>query len=199
DKKSYAAALQASYNQLLNLANTTDSSGNYIFAGSKNATPPFVRDETTGRVDYAGSNSALVVNVDHGSSLSSTVTGTDLFLTSNNENIFSKLQSAIDTLNNSTTTNNDPALSGLVTFFSDSLSQLGSIQSEVASRLKTIDQLDTLGSSRSLQLSQELSSLQDLDYNKAIAEFSRQQMVLQAAQQTFAQVSKMSLFDYIKN
>ncbi|MEY4210049.1 MAG: Bacterial flagellin C-terminal helical region, partial [Pseudomonadota bacterium] len=39
---------------------------------------------------------------------------------------------------------------------------------------------------------------QDLDYAKAISEFSRQQTVLQAAQQTFGQTSKLTLFDYLK-
>ena len=225
DKAAYASTLQGYYDQLLKLANTTDSYGNYIFAGSNNGQQAFVRETVvqpkinpqtgtpvldasgqvvtesvyTGRVIYRGSQDDMIVNVDHGSSMASTVNGATLIVTENNQNIFTKLQAAIEALNNPSTSNTDPSLTELVNSFSSALTQLGTVQSEVANRLKTIDQLDTLGSSRSLQLNQELSSLQDLDFNKAIAEFSRQQMVLQAAQQTFAQVSKMSLFDYIKN
>ena len=43
-----------------------------------------------------------------------------------------------------------------------------------------------------------LSSIEDLDYSEAIIQFQQQQMVLQAAQQSFVQIQGMSLFDYIR-
>ncbi|HEY9118883.1 MAG TPA: flagellar hook-associated protein 3, partial [Marinobacter sp.] len=39
------------------------------------------------------------------------------------------------------------------------------------------------------------SELQDVDYAEAISNLSFQSFVLQAAQQSFAQVSRLSLFD----
>jgi flagellar hook-associated protein 3 FlgL len=40
--------------------------------------------------------------------------------------------------------------------------------------------------------------LSDLDYNKALSDFARQQVALQAAQQSFAKVSGLTLFDYLR-
>lgn len=67
----------------------------------------------------------------------------------------------------------------------------------VGSSLKEIDSLDNVGEDRGLQYKTTLSELQDLDYTKAISEFTQQQLVLDAAQKTFAKTSGLSLFSYL--
>jgi len=42
-----------------------------------------------------------------------------------------------------------------------------------------------------------VSKLTDLDYNKAISDLTFQQTALQAAQQSFAKVSGLSLFNFL--
>ena len=42
-----------------------------------------------------------------------------------------------------------------------------------------------------------LSATEDLDYAEAISKFNLQTVSLQAAQQTFTQVKKLSLFNYL--
>jgi len=42
-----------------------------------------------------------------------------------------------------------------------------------------------------------LSDLQDLDYAKAISDFTRQQLGLEAAQKSFVTISGLSLFNYL--
>ena len=42
-----------------------------------------------------------------------------------------------------------------------------------------------------------LSRLQDLDYSKALSDFARQQLALEASQKSFLQVSGLSLFNYL--
>jgi flagellar hook-associated protein 3 FlgL len=54
DRSALAAQLQQSLNQLVGLANTTDTQGGYLFGGSVTATPPFVQNGNT--VSYAGDN-----------------------------------------------------------------------------------------------------------------------------------------------
>ncbi|HEY5310017.1 MAG TPA: flagellar hook-associated protein 3, partial [Casimicrobiaceae bacterium] len=61
-----------------------------------------------------------------------------------------------------------------------------------------LDALTSSLSSRTVQGQQTLSNLQDLDYNKALSDFARQQVALQAAQQSFTKVSGLSLFNYLQ-
>ena len=70
-------------------------------------------------------------------------------------------------------------------------------RSSLGLRLNEIDALQTAGDELSMQFRQTLSELQDVDYNKALSDLTQQQMYLQAAQQTFAKVAGLSLFDYL--
>ena len=70
-------------------------------------------------------------------------------------------------------------------------------RASVGSRLKELDSLDESGSARDMQYAEQLSTIQDLDYVKAISEMSQKQMMLQAAQQSFVKVSGLSLFNYL--
>ncbi len=71
------------------------------------------------------------------------------------------------------------------------------IRAQIGSRMGEIDSLSNVNEDLNLQYQQTLSQLQDLDYAKAITDMQRKQLDLQAAQQSFAQVSKLSLFNYL--
>jgi flagellar hook-associated protein 3 FlgL len=71
------------------------------------------------------------------------------------------------------------------------------LRSGVGAQLRELDTLGTSLSARTLQYQQSVSELEDLDYNKALSDFARQQVALQAAQQSFAKVSGLSLFNYL--
>ena len=72
-----------------------------------------------------------------------------------------------------------------------------SVRASVGSRLQELDALAVSGDSRSLQDKSYLSTLQDLDYASAISEFQQRQTALQASQQTFVQLQKIALFNYL--
>jgi flagellin-like hook-associated protein FlgL len=84
------------------------------------------------------------------------------------------------------------------------LSSLGRAENSIlsaravfGSNLSEVDSLDSVGESLNIQFEDTLSSLQDLDYAEAITKLTRQQMELQAAQQSFSKISQLTLFDYI--
>lgn len=71
------------------------------------------------------------------------------------------------------------------------------MQTSVGSRLNQLDVLDTIGDDLALSYTERLSGLVDADYTESVTEYTALQVALQAAQQTFVSIQKMSLFEYI--
>ena len=71
------------------------------------------------------------------------------------------------------------------------------VQATVGTRMRELDSLGSTSSDLDLHYQESLSQLQDLDYAKAISEFTMQQTYLEAAQKSFAQISGLSLFNYL--
>jgi len=67
----------------------------------------------------------------------------------------------------------------------------------VGARLRELDSITEANQDRGDQYAQTLSTLQDLDYNKALSDFARQQLALEAAQKSFLKVSGLSLFSFM--
>jgi len=68
----------------------------------------------------------------------------------------------------------------------------------IGGRLREIDALQATGESLGLQYKNTLSKIQDTDYIQAVTDLNKQQLALQASQQSFARVSQLSLFDYLR-
>ena len=78
-----------------------------------------------------------------------------------------------------------------------SLNNVLTVRAKFGISLQEIDALDSVGENTGLTYKQQLSEIQDLDYAKAITELNQQQVILQAAQQSFVKTSSLSLFNYI--
>ena len=77
------------------------------------------------------------------------------------------------------------------------IDSLARAMADIGSRQKELETLTTGAKDTDLQYATTLSDLQDLDYTKAISEFTYQQVQLEAAQKSFAQVSRLSLFNIL--
>jgi flagellar hook-associated protein 3 FlgL len=77
------------------------------------------------------------------------------------------------------------------------LEHLLSKQAAIGARLQEIDTLESVGSDQNIQFEQMLSQLQDVDFAQATSDLQRQQLYLQAAQQSYIKISGLSLFNYI--
>lgn len=62
DRRSIASEIGAIENQVLGLLNSKDSSGNYMFSGSKSQTPPYSRN-SDGTYSYQGDETPLSLQV----------------------------------------------------------------------------------------------------------------------------------------
>ena len=117
-----------------------------------------------------------------------------------NQSIFATLSGLINTLNS-------PAASGGTSFnqsvndalgnIDQSLNNVLTVRASMGSRLNELTALQNTVSQQGLQYQQTLTSIQGTDYNKAISDLTQQHTALQAAQQSFAAISKLSLFNYL--
>ncbi|MCM2971617.1 flagellar hook-associated protein FlgL [Larsenimonas suaedae] len=121
---------------------------------------------------------------------------------SEDNNFINAIKNAVDALNTEQSTGRakaslENALSATSRQLSNGLDNVLTVRSTVGSRLNEIDVLNAVGDDRALAYEDRLSSLVDLDYAKAISDFSLKQVALEAAQKTFSQTQQMSLFDLI--
>ncbi len=81
--------------------------------------------------------------------------------------------------------------------FDQAFANVSRVQASVGTRMNEVDSLSSASSDLDIQYQDSLSKLEGLDYVKAISDFTMQQTYLEAAQKSFAQISGLSLFDYL--
>ncbi len=77
NKTAIALQMQSGVSQLMNLANSTDANGNYIFSGSTVGTPPFA--STSNGAVYNGNQETQSIQVDTSQQLPVTFVGSSVF------------------------------------------------------------------------------------------------------------------------
>lgn len=208
NRAAMATTVRARMNELVGLANSTDGTGKYLFAGYHTTTAPFVVQaaNTTPPVQYVGDQGQRQIQVDTSRQLAISESGQAIFQT-NAQDIFKTLNdfaTLLDTPSAATTitppnTVNDLTV-GIQTAngnIAASLDNVLTARASTGSKLNELDALDTYGADRDVQYSITLSNLQDLDYVKAISDFTKQKTTLEAAQQSFVKLANLSLFNYI--
>lgn len=194
----------------INVLTTANLTGNNYEVAFDNTGANFtITNKTTGVV--------VVPSTAYVSPQTMTVDGMDITLTNTpgapgpgdkfsiqpgNQNIFETLTDLINTLKSPA--GNVPQKLELTANLSQanlnidkSLSNVLLARTSIGTSLKEMENLNSAGESMGVIYKQELSALQDLDYAKAITELNQNQVVLQAAQQSFVKTSSLSLFSYI--
>ncbi|GAB3184585.1 flagellar hook-associated protein FlgL [Hydrogenophaga aquatica] len=117
------------------------------------------------------------------------------------DSLFATLTRTIDALENSGATDGltkvTQALNQAHQEIATGLDRLLLVRGRLGEWLRRADSLDSQLQDRSLNHEKQLSNLTDLDMVKAISQFQMQQLGLQAALQSYGQVQKLSLFQYI--
>jgi flagellar hook-associated protein 3 FlgL len=202
DRKALATEMQALRDQMLSLANTKDSNGNYLFAGSRVKQPAF-SETANGSPVYLGDQTHMNVRVGEQRSIAVNRTGTDAFVpvprldtdgSSVGVGFFQVMDNLIDGLN---TVNGNNIRRGVGEL--DVLQTgISLAQAEVGTNLNVIDQQTSVLEDTTLNVKTTLSSIEDLDFATAITKMNQQLMSLEAAQSTFAKVSQLNLFNFIR-
>lgn len=188
--------LKGSLDSLLGLANTQDASGNYLYAGFKTSTVPFVASATG--ANYAGDSNQQLLQVDTQRQMAINATGDNVFQANGND-VFAALNDIVTLLKTpitdaATQATYNAGLSTAIGKLKGSVDNVLNVRADVGAKLNEIDNLDTAGSDRALQYSKSLSNIQDTDYASALSDLAKQQTIMEAAQKSFVQVTSLSLF-----
>lgn len=201
DRQSVALELSTLRDQVLSLANSQDSNGNYLFSGSKASQPAFSQD-AKGHVSYQGDQARMKVNVGDNRRLNLNMPGSDAFVRvvrddgKGNKSAVDFFQS-LDDLVAAVKSSDHVAIQrgvsevdGLQNGISEGLGQIGADLNVVDMQNNVLDQVI-------LRLKTTRSDVEDLDYTTAITKMNKDQLALEAAQSSFAKISQLSLFKYM--
>ncbi|MBV2132256.1 flagellar hook-associated protein FlgL [Pseudomonas sp. MAP12] len=201
DRQAIGLELQGIYEGLLGQANSADGNGRFMFGGFQDDTPPFVQG-ADGKVSYVGDSGVKGQQVDSARLMPSVDNGQAIFKSADDADLFATLENLIGTLATPVASEADKAnlqsvLATAGKALGKSFDNVLAVRASVGARLNELDVLDVVGGNRMLNYEQVLSDRLDLDYNKAISDYTLRQVGLQAAQKAFVDVQKLSLFNQL--
>jgi flagellar hook-associated protein 3 FlgL len=211
EREMIATELEGRMKTLMGLANTQDGEGLYVFAGFQTQSQPFQLSGNAGPYDlnntyisYLGDEGQRKLQVDASQEMPIAETGSEIFMRVRDQNgaltgrsIFDSLQNLIDNLNTPVGPSSQADYEQSFNDLKGALDNVSRVRATVGTRLQALDGLSNSAQDLKLQYDTTLSNLQDVDYAEAISSLTRRQMQLEAAQASFAQISRLSLFNVI--
>ena len=113
--------------------------------------------------------------------------------------VFSTISNLIATLNSGTLTSAQVAtrVGAAIQQIDNALGSFNTVQASIGGRLNAVTAVANGAQAQQTELQGAVSKLADTDYAAAVTRLSTQELALQAAQQSYASIAKLSLFNYI--
>jgi flagellar hook-associated protein 3 FlgL len=182
DKEATQVYLDAIKSDVLDLVNTRDESGNYLFSGYSINVKPF-----SVLSSYSGDQGIRKIQISEGVTVDENVTGNQV-ITKNVLDAFDKLQNFI------TTGINDPSMIDSV---QKAMSDVSLQREKVGLNLNKIDSFTNLNEDLNLANKARLSQIEDADMLNLATKLSSAQIAAEASLKSYASIQKLSLFNYI--
>ena len=189
DRAVIATEIEALRNELLNLTNTKDLNGSYIFSGDKTSSPAFEED-AQGVISYQGDYGRLEINVSDVRSIAINTLGPDLFSADDFK--------ALDDLVLDLRTNNGAGVRSALGSVNEISDRLINSYGAMAGRLAAMESQRNVIEETTLRIDELLIRENDLDYAEAVTDLSKESVALQALQASFAKIAQLSLFNFIR-
>ena len=189
DRDVIATEIKALRDELLNLSNTQDLGGSYIFSGNKTASPAFVED-ANGVVSYNGDYGRMEINVSDVRSIAINTLGPELF----SEVDFAALDDLVTDLRANDGAGVRTRLDSVNTINDRLINSYGAM----AGRLAAMESQRNVIEETTLRIDELLIRENDLDYAEAVTDLSKESVALQALQASFAKIAQLSLFNFIR-
>ena len=193
DRQAMASEISGLKDHLLALANTKSASGEYIFAGANVSSAPYT--VTNGVSSFTGDTNIRTVNLSSSVTITTRLSGQEVFgdATAGNIDIFNTIETTIGALQ----TNNTALITTSIDELDSAANQLFEARSALGVRMNRVEDQRSLNEDFSLSLSKGISSLEDLDYARAVSELSMRMLALESAQKAYTKTQGLSLFNYL--
>ncbi len=193
-RQGIATEVQQILDQLVSVANTQDANGQYLFAGFQSGSPPVAATGNT--YTYSGDAGQQFIQVGPSRQVAVGDPGSAVFMSvpaagGGTQSVFKTLSDLVAGLKA-----DNPSSSSL-TNLSNALQNVLTVQTRVGARLNAISDQKALNGNFLIQVQQNRSQLSSLNIAQAATQLNRQLVALQAAQQSFAKIQGLSLFNFL--
>ena len=194
-KKMIAAELDAIVEDLMRMANATDSRGQPLFSGASDATP-YVR-QPDGSIAFAGGGQAGAIPIGDGASIVAATSGENVFgnlsaAGGGTTDVFAVLQGLADRMRSG------GEAGDAITDINTALNSVSTARASVGARAARLELEGDRMAENAIDRESIRSSLEDTDIATAITELQKTLTVLQATQASFAKLTELSLFNYLR-
>lgn len=195
DRRAVAAEVREHMDSFLQLANSKDANGEYLFAGYQSQSRPFSHDGA-GTFSYTGDDGQRSVKIGDSREVALNDPGS-IFMafaadgggTTNIGEVFYDLANSLESGN---------AYPAAMTDIDTTFTNIFNTRAKIGARMNAIEDQKTANDAFDLALASVRSTLGDLDYAEAISRFEQQLTALQASQQSFIKIQDLSLFNFIR-
>lgn len=181
---------------LLSQANHQDIDGNYIFSGSDVKSAAFT--DIAGTTDYRGNQQRMTVDISENLYLELNRPGNAIFSDigrgSGTVGFFQVIDDFMSALTADNATNIGRALSEINTLSGNMADAIV----DIGARQRMADSQKNIIADTKLRYELMLNEETELDYSQAVTQLTSEMLSLEAAQASFAKISQLSLFDYIR-
>jgi flagellar hook-associated protein 3 FlgL len=167
---------------ILALANTQDSEGNYVFSGYKSQTKPFPDLNT-----YDGDQGVRKIRIGDNTTVNVNITG-EKVITTNLKDAFDKIENL---LNNGV---NDPTM---ISSVQKALEDISLQRTVTGTNMKRIDEAKNINEDLTIEYKERLSQVADADMLKLVSELSASKTAMEASLKSYSMIQNLSLFNYL--
>ena len=194
-RNAIAAEMNQLSQQVVSLGNTVDANGDYLFAGFKGNTAPFVASGDN--VTYVGDTGRKEVTLAPGVTTPTSSNGLEIFRNVGKSG--GQSLSIFQVIKNATTQLASGNLSSeSLHQMSSALDHISTYQSICGSRLQKVDTTDQNSQDMLVRVKADKSTVEDADLAQLASQLQQKTLTLNAAQSVFARVSQLSLLNYLK-
>ena len=202
NRQALAVELKGLRDQMLSLANSKDSNGNFYFSGSRLKQSPFAQN-AQGQMVYQGDQTRMHVQVGDQRSVPLNRSGTEAFVgvvrtDATGQKATREFFGVMDDLIAGIAKSDHPAMQRGMGEMDNLLNGISLSQANVGTDLNVVEQQNQVLEDTKLTLKTTLSNIEDLDMAEAITKMNKQMLSLEASQSSFAKISQLNLFNFLK-